>query len=60
MAIKTRQMYCILLKLLGNFKIIPTIRTKMTINFLNAINAARGIRVRQYDDKILIVHIMKE
>lgn len=60
MAMKTKQIYCILLKLLGNFKIIPTKRQKMTINFLKAMNAANGINVKQNEDKIFIVHMMKE
>jgi hypothetical protein len=59
-AMKTKQTYCILLKLLGNLKIMPTRRQKITINFLKAINAANGIKVKQNEDKMLIVHMMNE
>jgi hypothetical protein len=38
---------------------IPTISTKKTTNFLKAIKAANGMIVTQYDDKMLIEHIIK-
>lgn len=59
-AIKAKHKYCVLLKLFGNLKIIPTNKQKITINFLKAINAAKGIKVRQYEDNMLIVHIINE
>jgi len=33
--------------------------TNKTTNFLNAMKAARGIIVMQYEERILIVHITK-
>jgi hypothetical protein len=38
---------------------IPTISTNRTTNFLKAIKAAKGIIVTQYDERILIEHIIK-
>ena len=54
------QIYCILLVVTGSLAASETPKIKRIINFLNAKNAAIGIIVRQYDDKILLVHINAE
>jgi hypothetical protein len=45
--IKNMSKYCNLLKLFGNFNVVAIIKIKKTINFLNAIKAAKGITVTQ-------------
>lgn len=57
---KNMQPYCNLLNLCGRLNMMAMIKMKNTVNFLNAIKAARGKIVTQYDDKILVVHIIIE
>ena len=55
--IKNMHKYWNLSNLWGKFITKAIIRIKKTMNFLNAIKAARGSIVTQYEERMLVVHM---
>lgn len=54
------QKYWRLLNLCGKLKTKAITRMKNTVNFLNAMKAARGNTVTQYELRMLVVHMIIE